>query len=92
KERNVYSIVATHFIGLFYPDAIRNKTKTYFSIEDHVFTATQSVLVQKGWEVLGKDTEEDNAQDEEVQTGFDLSMLQVNDDGVCESASIDKKA
>ena len=31
---------------------------------------------------LGKDTEEDNAQDEEVQTGFDLSMLQVNDDGV----------
>ncbi|WP_407254290.1 DNA topoisomerase [Escherichia coli] len=39
-----------------------------------------------------KDTEEDNAQDEEVQTGFDLSMLQVNDDGVCESASIDKKA
>lgn len=92
KERNVYNIVATHFIGLFYPDSIRNKTKTFFSVEEHVFTATQSVLIQKGWEVLGKDSDEDSDHDDESQAGFDLSTLSVNDQGICESASIDKKA
>ncbi len=33
KERNVYNLVSVYFIGLFYPDAIRNKTKIHFDIK-----------------------------------------------------------
>nr|WP_250696460.1 DNA topoisomerase [Escherichia coli]ARF19129.1 DNA topoisomerase 3 [Escherichia coli] len=60
KERNVYNLVSVYFIGLFYPDAIRNKTKIHFDIKGDTFTATQSVLVQKGWEALGKDSDDED--------------------------------
>ena len=52
KEKNVYRIVSSYFIGLFWPDAIRNKTKIHFDIQGDTFTATQSILLQKGWEAL----------------------------------------
>ncbi|WP_340617386.1 type IA DNA topoisomerase [Xenorhabdus entomophaga] len=87
KEKNVYRLVSIYYIGLFYPDAIRDKTKVHFDIKGNTFTATQSGLVQKGWESLGKDNDdEDNA-----KVDFDLSTLKFNDDGLCESAFVDKK-
>ncbi len=94
KERNIYNIVAVYFIGLFYPDAIRDKTKIHFDIKGDTFTATQSVTVQKGWESLGKDSEEEGGAEDTEDTavnGFDLSTLKFNDSGVCESADVDKK-
>jgi DNA topoisomerase-3 len=91
KEKNVYRLVATYYIGLFWPDAIRNKTKVHFDIKGDTFTATQSVLVQKGWEVLGKDSSDDDESDDSELTGFDLSTLKFNDNGLCESALVDKK-
>lgn len=90
KEKNVYRLVATYYIGLFWPDATRNKTKVLFDIKGDTFTATQSVLVQKGWEALGKDSSDEDEVDDE-QVGFDLSSLKFNDSGVCESGSFDKK-
>lgn len=92
KEKNIYNLVSTYFIGLFYPDSIRNKTKVHFDIAGDIFTATQSVLVQKGWEVLGKDNQDDDDSTEDNNIkGFDLSTLKFNDCGVCESASVDRK-
>lgn len=91
KEKNVYRLVATYYIGLFWPDAIRNKTKVHFDIKGDTFTATQSILVQKGWEALGKDSNDDDDADETEQTGFDLSTLKFSDNGLCESTFIDKK-
>ena len=91
KERNVYNLVAVHFIGLFYPDAIRDKTKIHFDIKGDTFTATQSVLVQKGWEALGKDNDEEDDAEDAGTGGFDLSTLKFNDSGLCESADVDKK-
>lgn len=90
KEKNVYRLVATYYIGLFWPDAIRDKTKVHFDIKGDTFTATQSVMVQKGWEALGKDSEEDETYETET-AGFDLSTLKFNDNGLCESADVDKK-
>ncbi|WP_016682821.1 DNA topoisomerase, partial [Yersinia pestis] len=91
KEKNVYRLVATYYIGLFWPDAIRNKTKVHFDIKGDTFSATQSVLVQKGWEALGKDSSDDVESDDSELTGFDLSTLKFNDNGLCESALVDKK-
>ncbi|HDY0773491.1 TPA: DNA topoisomerase III [Escherichia coli] len=91
KEKNVYRLVATYYIGLFWPDAIRNKTKVHFDIKGDTFSATQSVLVQKGWEALGKDSSDDLESDDSELTGFDLSTLKFNDNGLCESALVDKK-
>ncbi|MDT7467875.1 type IA DNA topoisomerase, partial [Citrobacter portucalensis] len=91
KERNVYNLVAVYFIGLFYPDAIRDKTKIHFDIKGDTFTATQSVLIQKGWEALGKDNDEEDDAEDAGTGGFDLSTLKFNDSGLCESADVDKK-
>ncbi|OAT35720.1 DNA topoisomerase III [Hafnia paralvei ATCC 29927] len=91
EEKNVYRLVAVHYIGLFYEDAIRDKTKIHFDIKGDTFTATQSVLVQKGWETLGKDSDDDDASDDTEQTGFDLSTLKFSDSGLCKSGSVDKK-
>lgn len=91
-EKNVYRLVASYYIGLFWPDAIRNKTKVHFDIKGDTFTATQSVTVQKGWEALGcAEKSEDDAPDDTELAGFDLSSLKFNDTGLCESGSVDKK-
>lgn len=92
KEKNIYRLIATYYIGLFYPDALRDKTKVHFDIKGNTFTATQSVLIQSGWESLGKDNdEEQNDDDGEEKLEFDLSTLKFNDNGVCELANVDKK-
>lgn len=92
KEKNVYRLVATYYIGLFWPDAIRNKTKIHFDIKGDTFTATQSVTVQKGWEALGSaEKSDDEVTDDTEQAEFDLSSLKFNDAGLCESGAVDKK-
>lgn len=91
KEKNVYRIVSSYFIGLFWPDAIRNKTKIHFDIQGDTFTATQSVLLQKGWEALGKDDDNEEQTEEKSQGNVDLSTLKFNTTGVCESGTVGKK-
>lgn len=94
QEMNVYRLVALHYIGLFWPDAIRDKTRVLFDIKGDTFCATQSVLVQKGWETLGKDDDSDNDDDSEpdsASVGTDLATLKSGNIGQCESASVDPK-
>ncbi|MEN1966379.1 hypothetical protein P4906_23665 [Escherichia coli] len=91
KSGTFITLVSVYFIGLFYPDAIRNKTKIHFDIKGDTFTATQSVLVQKGWEALGKDSDDEDETEDAGTDGFDLSLLKFNDSGLCESADVDKK-
>lgn len=86
QEKNVYHLVSIHFIGLFYPDAIRHKTKVTFDIDGDQFNATQSVLEQRGWEDLHKSSDKKEALPE-----FDISSLSFNEKGHCESTNIDKK-
>lgn len=94
KERHIYNLISIHFLGLFYSDSVRDKTKVHFDINGDTFTATQSVLVDKGWEVLGtdigKDDDDDEADTKEL-VGLDLSTLKFNDIGKCVSSEIDKK-
>lgn len=93
KERHVYNIIAVSFITLFYGDSVRDKTKVHFAVEKDTFTATQSVLVSKGWEVLGKSQDNDDEDKPETMeiTGIDLSTLKFSDTGRCESSEVDKK-
>ncbi|MHB9331381.1 DNA topoisomerase 3 [Phytobacter ursingii] len=93
KERHVYNIIAISFISLFYSDSVRNKTKVHFDIDKDTFTSTQSILVTKGWEVLGKT--QDNEGEEKTDTteinGLDLSTLKFSDKGQCDNSEVDKK-
>lgn len=95
-ERNVYRLVAISWLALFYPDAIREKTKVHFDVKGYTFTATQSVTLQQGWQALGKGLEaEDDAADAEdpadtAPAGFDLSTLKFSEKGQCQTASVAK--
>lgn len=91
QEKNVYRLVATYYIALFWPESIRNKTKVNFDVKGDTFTATQSVTVQTGWEAIGSAEKNDDEADDEGQTGFDLSSLKLNDAGRCDSGTFDKK-
>jgi DNA topoisomerase-3 len=92
KEKNVYRLVALHYIGLYHQDSVRNKTKVHFDIKADTFTATQSVTVELGWEALDKKPViEQDESDEDQNTGFDLAALMQNETGLCQSADVDKK-
>ncbi|GAL27765.1 DNA topoisomerase III [Vibrio variabilis] len=58
-----------------------------FEIEGNQFHATQSILVEKGWEILHS-AEKDAT--EESQS-FDLSTLKTNSSAECIESSVDKK-
>ena len=86
QENNVYQLVVSNFIALFYPDSVRDKTRLVIDNNGHEFVATQSVLVSAGWEVLSK-----SDADLEQQIDVDLSEIKENETLHCESISIDKK-
>ncbi|QPG08069.1 hypothetical protein IUJ34_27535 (plasmid) [Klebsiella pneumoniae subsp. pneumoniae] len=48
-------------------------------------------MVQKGWEALGKDSDDEDETEDAGTDGFDLSLLKFNDSGLCESADVDKE-
>lgn len=87
EEKNVYQLVSTYFIGLFYPDAIRDKTKVTFEIDGDQFNSTQSILKQRGWESLHKNV----SNQDDVTPEFDLSTLSFNDQALCQATTVDKK-
>lgn len=88
KEKNVYELVASSFIALFFSDSIRDKTKVVIkSGESKKFVTTQSVLLSQGWEVLFKGEIET---DKPIE-GADLSLLQKNQTLICQRVFIEKK-
>ncbi len=87
EQKNVYELVVSSYIALFYPESIRNKTKLVIDNNSNKFVATKSVLVSQGWEVLFK---ADIVADQE-NPNFDLSTLKEKQLLNCESISIEKK-
>ncbi|WP_038893010.1 DNA topoisomerase, partial [Vibrio campbellii] len=87
EERQVYELVSRYFIGLFYPESIRDKTKVMFEVEGYQFSATQSVLVEQGWEVLHSEEKET----ESGHDGFDLATLKSNTATTCVESEVEQK-
>ncbi|PCD85918.1 DNA topoisomerase 3 [Vibrio mediterranei] len=87
EEQRVYELVSRYFIGLFYAESVRDKTKVMFEIEGYQFYATQSILVEKGWEILHSSEKEST----EESQAFDLSTLKTNSSAECIESSVDKK-
>ncbi|AMF97011.1 DNA topoisomerase III [Vibrio harveyi] len=87
EERQVYELVSRYFIGLFYPESIRDKTKAMFEVEGYQFSATQSVLVEQGWEVLHSEEKET----ESAHDGFDLATLKSNTATTCVESEVEQK-
>ncbi|MGR5456583.1 DNA topoisomerase, partial [Vibrio alfacsensis] len=60
KEQRIYELVAKHFIGLFYPESVREKTTVDVGcVMSRIYRATQSTLLTQGWEVLFKGEHQD---------------------------------
>ncbi len=91
KSGTFITPVSVYFIGLFYPDAIRNKTKIHFDIKGIPLRPHRAFWYKKGWEALGKDSDDEDETEDAGTDGFDLSLLKFNDSGLCESADVDKK-
>lgn len=91
KEKNIYELVSKSFIALFYPDAVREKTKVHYNINSYVFVSNQTKLISSGWESLGGGEDKDSEEDEEENTSFNLSSLKMNDHGSVTGASNQEK-
>ena len=88
KEKNIYELIASSFIALFYPDSVRDKTRLVISSgENRMFVATQSVLISQGWETLFKG----EIETDKVIEGIDLSTLEKDQSLTCKSVLIEKK-
>lgn len=87
KESNVYRLVATSFIALFYLPSIRDKVKATIHCGQQIFVATQTTLDKQGWEVLYKGEYNDEAN----ENSLDLASLQEGSKGSCDLVTIDKK-
>lgn len=86
-EKNVYELVVSNFIALFYPESIRNKTKIVINNNEHSYVATQSVIIDHGWESLFKN---DIEQEKDLE-GVDLSLIKKGDSVTGLSVDIQKK-
>lgn len=88
KEQRIYELVAKHFIGLFYPESVREKTTVDVGcVMSRIYRATQSILLTQGWEVLfkGEHQEKPNAQQ------GDLTTLSKDETGSCDAVEVIEK-
>ena len=85
-ESNVYELVATSFIALFYPPSLRDTNKLRISCGGHDWVATQSVTTDKGWEALfsGEDASES-------KIDVDISHVTEADTAHCRSVIVTAK-
>jgi DNA topoisomerase-3 len=86
-EKNIYNLVVSSYVALFYPDSVRDKTRVIINNNGHEFVATQSVLVSQGWEVLFKG---DIDADQSIN-GLDCSTLKAEQAVKCGGVEIEEK-
>lgn len=81
EEVKVYTLVAEGFIGLFYPNSIRNKTDIVFEIGGDKYSLSKSTMVMKGWEKIKSELNDGDKQ-ERLATVDELSSLVVGSKGL----------
>jgi DNA topoisomerase-3 len=52
KQKNVYQLVATRFLGIFLPPEVRDETTAIIKVGEHSFRAKGFVIKEPGWTVL----------------------------------------
>ncbi|MGF1871965.1 DNA topoisomerase [Photobacterium indicum] len=91
KEHNVYQLVATSFIALFYPESVRNKTRATLTVSandtTYEYLATQSDIMARGWEVLFSE----ESTSDKTNEGMDLTQLSKGDALQSREPRIEKK-
>lgn len=85
-EKVIYQLIAQQFVGLFYSASERDKTRVVVDCNDHHFIATQSVMTEKGWETL-LDSHDEN----DGIKGFDLRLINNNDQLQCVNTKVEKR-
>lgn len=68
KHRNIYELVAIHFLSIFLPAEVRDETTAIIQIGQHSFRAFGSVIKEPGWTVVNAESapEEEKGEDPQV--------------------------
>jgi DNA topoisomerase-3 len=87
EEKNIYQLVAQHFVGLFLAPSKREKTTAdIVAYGLRTYRATSTTILEKGWEVvIQKRTEESQKRQN------NLSKLSVGEQGDCQSLELTRK-
>ena len=79
KEMNIYKIICSSFVALFYPPSVRAKTSIVFTLDSEdqespamKFQGSQTVLTKAGWEIFYKE----DIEVEKPIEGIDISTLE----------------
>lgn len=82
-ERKIYDLVVRRFLGIFFPDAIFDKTKVITEVEQQTFVTRGKVMIDAGWrEVAGfKDDEPAKKKQKEKEEGDDREEEEEEDQG-----------
>ena len=76
RERNLYELVVTRFLGIFLPNAIRSDTVALLRLGEHTFRATGSVMNEPGWTVLKAREPQKKEQESEEEPDQSLPALE----------------
>ncbi|HFU0470696.1 TPA: DNA topoisomerase III [Vibrio parahaemolyticus] len=87
KEKNLYELVATRFVALFYPCSTRDKITLDIDCTGRCYRATQTTMTQQGWEVLFKGEH----QDEINQNDLDLNAFEKGTTGQCTQVDMEQR-
>jgi DNA topoisomerase-3 len=76
KQRNIYELVATRFLGIFLPAEVGDETTAIIEIGQHSFRASGSVIREPGWTVLNSQSAPEDEKGEDAQVLPPLSEQQ----------------
>ena len=77
KHRNIYDLVARHFLSIFLPAEVRDDTTAIIELGQHSFRALGSIIKEPGWTVLSTQSEPDEKKaSDEIQQLPPLSQGQ----------------
>ena len=82
SEKRIYMLVVKRFLTCFYNNYVYEKIKAILECDNKIFTASGSVIIEKGWKEV---TENISEQEEEQQN---LPALQQGDSFVCQSVQL----
>lgn len=91
-QQRIYTMIALRYLLQFYPEHEYLETKVTVNCEGHIYNATSRQTKISGWKTVfqpDKETDEDN--DNQEDSGFNLSVLAQTDPAICTGTTLQRK-
>lgn len=63
KQKNVYQLVVTRFLGIFLPPEVRDETTVFIKLAEHDFRAKGVVIKELGWTAIEPKSKDEDGSD-----------------------------